>query len=425
VIQRDDVEGEPRFDMLSTIHEYASQRLNESAENDAIHEQYVQFMLDFVKDVEPRVRSAERVRWQRVMQQEHGNVRGALEWVSKTGKCRSIGQQIVITIGWYWHIGGYIIEGMQWCKRMLELCNDQTPASIRAGLLCFEGELGWAQGDHHSALASIEKSLELSRRAGDDLLLADGLTFHGMIALATRDLETAQSSFREGLELYRANHDLWNEVITLTWLGNVAVYQGDHDRAREMNEESIRLARLQGDPWCIMPALMTSAQMAVAADDLTTAHTHLVEAVEALHQSGDQWSLSWTLIDLGYVAFLQENYDQARDYFREGLSQAKLVGNLRALVIALAATAALIAKRSPGETTSLTLAASLCGVTKQYLNTPGLFIWLDTKKIYDDSTSQARSAMHADLWNTGFNTGEHMPIDQAITLAVQALDRLA
>ena len=422
VIQVRDFQDEPRFGMLSTIHDYARERLIESEENDIIHQQLGQFILDFVADVEPRVRSAKRAHWQQVMQQEFGNIRGVLEWVSETGKFKEIGQQIVITMGYYWHLGGYIAEGSEWCNKMMALCDDSTSSTIRAGLLCYDAELVWAQGDQASALDRIEKSLELCRTQNINRILPTAIIFRAMIASAARDLETAFTLYQEGLEISKANNDLWSEAVVLSWLGDIALYQNDPERAQALHEESIRIAKLQGDPWCGMPALMSSAQTAIVYGDLKTAHKNLVEVVDALQTIGDQWSMTWTLIDLGHVAFLQGDFDQASSYFLDGLTLSKTLGNLRASIIVLAEAAAIICVRSqPDAASRFTLAAQLCGATASYIDTPGIFIWFDTQKLYEDAISQAKSLMDPDKWDQGYSAGRSLTIDNAIAMAAQAL----
>lgn len=422
VIQLRDFQDEPRFGMLSTIHDYARERLFQSEENDTLHQQHGLYYLDFVAKVEPRVRSADRAHWQQVMQQEFGNIRGVLDWVSETGKFKEIGQQIVITMGYYWHIGGYIAEGSEWCNKMMALCDDSTSPTIRAGLLCYDAELVWAQGDQASALDRIEKSLELCRTQNINRILPTALIFRAMIASAARDLDTAFNFYQEGLEISKANNDHWSEAVVLSWLGDIALYQNDPERAQALHEDSIRVAKLQGDPWCSMPALMSSAQTAIVHGDLSTAHKNLIEVVDALQTIGDQWSMTWTLIDLGHVAFLQGNFDQSSSYFLDGLTLSKTLGNLRASIIVLAEAAAIICVCSqPDDSPKLTLAAQLCGATAAYVDTPGIFIWFDTQKLYEDAISQAKALINPGLWEQGYSEGRSLTIDTAIALAMQAL----
>ena len=428
VIQLQETGADPRFGMLNTIHEYAYERLTESNESDPIHQQHAQYYLDFVTVVEPRIRSAERVRWQQVMLQEFGNVRGVLEWVYRTGKCIEIGQKIVIALGVFWHMGGYVAEGQRWCHQMMALCDESTSIAIRAGLLYVIGVLAWSQGDHLSAVTSLDKSLKLCHTMDDKRLFANAMLVRGMTATASRDLPTAAAMLQGSIELFKVTKDQWFEAIATSWLGDIALYENDIDHALALHNQSIKLARQQGDPWCVTPPLMSSAQIALLNGDLTKARSILEEAVDLLRKTGDRWSLSWALIDLGHVALMKGELNQAGNYFLEGLTLANTLGNLRVLIVSLAGTAALIARRwkdrpdaQQQDTSELAMAARLCGTTAPYLDTPGIFIWFDTKNLYDEAVSQTKSLMDAHLWDQGYSEGQSMPLDQAIALAIQAL----
>ncbi len=421
VLQVPDTGEEPRFGMLSTIRDYALEKLGEGEESDTVHRQQARFYVDFVARVEPLIRSSERVKWQQVMQAEYSNIRGVLEWVSKVGKYAELGQQIVITLGIYWQICGYIAEGQQWCSRMLALCNDSTSSSIRAGLLCLTGLFARNQADQLAAIETIDKSLELSNRQDDKRIIGTALFVKGMIASATRDIDTAAKSFQQAVELFKSTNDLWYQAVGLSWLGDVAQYANDHERAQALHEESIRLARKQGDPWCLMPALMSSAQTDILSGEIDQAYPKLIEIIDVLHKTGDLWSLAWTLLDLGHVLRLRGDIHQAADNLLEGLSLASSYGNLGAEVVTLAEIGAIVSNLARQDEQRLSTAARLCGTTASYLETPGLFIWINTRHLYDDAISQAKSMMSDQLWNRGYSEGQGLTIDQAVDLAVSAL----
>ena len=428
VLQLPETEGEPRFGMLSTIHEYAFERLTESDENETIHLQHAQFFLNFVTYAEPRVRSAERAHWRQIMLDEFGNIRGALAWIYTTKKHIEIGQQIVANVGMFWQFGGYIAEGRQWCSRMIDLCDESTPVSTRVGLLCFSGELAWTQGDNASAVASFDQCLDLCRTLVDKHLSATVMILRGMVASTIRDLATATTMLQCGIELLQTINDDWYKAFALSLLGEIALYQNDLDRATLFLSQSLELARRQGDPWCMMPSLMGTGQMAVLNGDLNKAHLNFKEVVDLMRQAGDNLSLSWALNDLGHVMLMQGELDQAGNYLLESLTTANGIGNQAVLLISLVGTAALIASRSKNladtqqqNTSELAMAAHLCGATLPFIDAPGVFVWADSKMLYEAAIHQAQSMMSADLWDQAYHEGQRVPIDQAVALASQAL----
>jgi len=428
VIQPQEYEGELRFGMLNIIQEYAYERLTEFDEVDSVHLQHARYYCDFVNTVEPLIRSAERLHWRQVMQQELGNIRAVLEWVCTSGNCIQIGQQIIITLGVFWHMSGYVAEGQRWCKQMMTLCDNLTSVAIRAGLLYVTGLLAWSQGDHLAALTSLDKSLELCHTLDDKHLLAIVMLVRGMTASASRDLSTATVLLQGSIELFKLTKDQWFEAIAISWLGDVALYENNVDRAQTLHNQSIQLARQQGDPWGMVPSLMSSGQMAMLDGNHTHARQIFSEAVELMHITGDNWNLSWALNELGHVALVEGDLNQAGNFFLEGLTLANTLGNKRVLIVLLAGTAALIARRwrilpkaNQQDTAQLAVAARLCGAAVPYIYIPGMFIWVNTKKFYDDDIAKTKSLMETDLWDQGYSEGQSLAFDQAIALAIQSL----
>lgn len=435
VISVQETEESVRFGMLSTIHEYALERLEESGEADSIRAQHAEYYKNFIRMVEPRIRSAERVYWQQVMQQEVGNIREVLEWISTSGNCLEIGQQIVVNLGMLWITSGYFVEGRRWCTQILSLSGDSTSVAIRAALLDISGLVAWSQGDYSAAQTSLDEGLALLSKLDiktldDKNLLAQTLIIRGMLASTSRDLEIATAMFQRSIELFEETKDQWFQAIALSWLGDIALYANDRDHAKTLHNQSIKLARAQGDPWCLVPALMTSAQVALLDKDLIKARSILLEAIDLLHQTGDQWSLSFALNDLGHVMLMEGELDQAAAYFLEGLTLANTLGNLRVLLVCQAGVAALFARRSmtlldaqqiPSE---LALAARLCGATVPYVDKPGVFIWIDSKMLYEESIGQVQSLLDEELWNKNYSEGQSLPLDQAIAIAIQSLKEI-
>ncbi|HVB65434.1 MAG TPA: NB-ARC domain-containing protein, partial [Nitrolancea sp.] len=73
------VDNEPRFAMLETIREYAIERLEESGEAGAIRRRHARYYLELVETTEPAFFNKEWPIWLRRLEQEHDNLRAALQ----------------------------------------------------------------------------------------------------------------------------------------------------------------------------------------------------------------------------------------------------------------------------------------------------------------------------------------------------------
>ncbi|MEP6776259.1 MAG: adenylate/guanylate cyclase domain-containing protein, partial [Chloroflexota bacterium] len=80
-----ETEGEPRFWMLETIHEYAREKLQESGEADALHRQYALYFMTLAEEAEPHLGAAKQGEWLQRLEDEHDNLRAALDWLLRSG----------------------------------------------------------------------------------------------------------------------------------------------------------------------------------------------------------------------------------------------------------------------------------------------------------------------------------------------------
>jgi tetratricopeptide (TPR) repeat protein len=252
----------------------------------------------------------------------------------------------------------------------------------------------------------------------------------GLMAATSGDYPAAAEMYHRSLDLCKEIEDQWLEVITTSWLGDIAMYEDDNDRALILYNQSIRLAREQGDPWVLSPSLMSSGQIAIVRGDLVNAHSILLEVEALLRQTCDHWSLTWALNDLGHITLREGTLDQAAAYFLEAINLARVMGNLRAFIILLAGSAALIVSRLNEHqddqslvSSDLTTAGRLCGATESYIGNPGIFGWYDSKMLYDADISQVRSSMDEDSWDKAYSEGQRMPLEEAVELAVQSLSK--
>jgi predicted ATPase len=76
----------PRFVMLETIHEYARERLKESAVANTVHRRHAEYFLTLAEESEPRLGGAEQVAWFERLETENDNLRAALSWAIERGE---------------------------------------------------------------------------------------------------------------------------------------------------------------------------------------------------------------------------------------------------------------------------------------------------------------------------------------------------
>ena len=83
--QADTETGEPRLVMLETIREYAGERLAGSGEEPDLRGRHAAYFLELAEQVEPELRGPRQEHWLASLEQDHDNLRVALEWARQSG----------------------------------------------------------------------------------------------------------------------------------------------------------------------------------------------------------------------------------------------------------------------------------------------------------------------------------------------------
>jgi predicted ATPase/class 3 adenylate cyclase len=101
--QEEGPNGEPRFVMLETIHEFAREKLGESAEAEQIKRVHAQYFLTLAEEANPELKGANQLEWLERLEAEHDNMRAALTWGLRTqggrGGAQVGGRSVVVLVG--------------------------------------------------------------------------------------------------------------------------------------------------------------------------------------------------------------------------------------------------------------------------------------------------------------------------------------
>jgi non-specific serine/threonine protein kinase len=278
--------GEARFVMLETIHAYALERLTATAERAAIRRRHAAVFLALAEAAEIELEGAEQGTWLNRLQQEHDNLRAALDWVVEQEDAAT-GLRFARALRLFWFMRGHLTEGRARLARILKLAGGS--AAARAKALDSAGFLARYQGDYTAAAAIIDESLALWRAVGSNQGIADALSNLGYVALHQGDYAAARSMYEESLNLYRALENEQGRADCLSHLGTAAFYQGDSVAAQDYHEESLAIWRALGDGEGVAYALYNLGDVFCFQGDDTAAVLRFKESLTTSVQLG--WPL--------------------------------------------------------------------------------------------------------------------------------------
>lgn len=244
-----------RYDLHSLIRQCALERLHESGHFEEACHKHLAYFVSFALEAQDGLRSAKLAEWLNWIEQEHNNIRAALEWAfSPSAPAEQVadGIYLLTSIDRFWTARGHIHEGIAWVNRGLRLCPSLCLA--RAHALRFAGWLYNHIEDNHPAVAFLEESLSISRQLNDELLQAIALDTLADIGWRVGDFEKARNLYAESLEFYQKVGDERKIGLSLASSGRLHVDYGHYQEAEELLTEGLalleRVSDLRGCGWC-------------------------------------------------------------------------------------------------------------------------------------------------------------------------------
>lgn len=143
--------GEPRFAMLETIREYATDRLVACGDLVATQERHGLFFLALAEREAPVWPGVPPWPWLERLEREHDNLRAAWAWSSGAPRAEEAALRLVGALLWFWYIGGHYGEGRQWAAHALARADTARRTATRARALLSLSVFAGLQGDTAAA----------------------------------------------------------------------------------------------------------------------------------------------------------------------------------------------------------------------------------------------------------------------------------
>src|SRR5208283_742294 len=163
--QVEQVDEETRFIMLSTIREYALERLAESNDESVTRRAHAAYHLVLAEEGAEDI--AAQPEWLDRFEFEHENFRLAIDYLVKTGDAEW-GFRMGAALFRFWETREHLMEGRDAIARLLAMEGSAARPKLRARLLFAGAVLTAAQGDYNSARPLFDESLETCVKLNDN-----------------------------------------------------------------------------------------------------------------------------------------------------------------------------------------------------------------------------------------------------------------
>ena len=287
--RRDDPDGQPRFWMLDTIREYASEQLirqaKPEAEAEGITDRHAHYFRGLAEDAERRMHSADQRVVLEALEADHDNLRAAFDHLLATEASGAL--RMAAALGFFWEIRGHLSEGRERLERALP----RAAGNPAAAMATFHaGRLALLQGDGGDGEPRMTEALRLARDVGDTRAEVLALTHLGVLAQQRGDAARSEVLRRQALVTARAGNDEWTLGMALNDLGATLAEAGEAERAWPLLEEALEISRRVGEPYSTAMVTGNLAELALRRGDVEAAQPLIAEC---LHNARDINDSRW------------------------------------------------------------------------------------------------------------------------------------
>ncbi|HET9221890.1 MAG TPA: tetratricopeptide repeat protein, partial [Roseiflexaceae bacterium] len=452
VRQEEGSDGEPRFTMLETIHEYARERLEQRRELEELRRRHADYFLALAEAAEPHLQGPNQAAWLNRLETDYDNLRSALAWSQAAGGNTNLGLRLVAALWPFWWAHGYHSEGRQWLAAALSTgSNASTTARasalmgaanlafiqdehaqahvlgtdalvlarnlgdrrVIAAALNLLGRVALGQSNNEQAFMLAEESLTLSRELGDHYGMAGGLHVMGWAAWMQGNYALAATLMEESLVINRALDDKGGIGWLLNFLGAVAVDQGSYGQATARLEESRLLFRQLGEKHGLATSTMNLGQVALAQGDYELAGALAAEGLSIYQDVGNTWGIAWVRYLQGSTALKQDDDARASVFLAESLAllwELEYKNDVPRCLEGLGGVAVVQGQ--------LERAATLFGAAEALRESINVLMPPSERADYDRAVAAARAQLGEDAFAAAWEAGRALPLEQAIEVAL-------
>ena len=410
-----------RYRLLETIRQFASERLANSGLQESLQHRHAEHYLDVAEDLENRFQTDEQAALDG-FQAEHENLMAALGWALATREIETA-VRLLVALSRHFYSRGFPADSQKWVEQLLP--DISTLDSITQAEFFMEATRVTLGLDIKMALSYSEQAVRLLRplsgRPEVGSPLARALYVQGAIAARVGDIPHAIALTEEALMVARAVGDRLREARSLMNLAELAEGAletgGDLDQAADQVSQAVAILKHSPHRTALADALSVLGTIELARHRYQTAEQYLRDARKVAVEIPDPTtqlyatdSLARCLLSLG------RNLEAERELV-EALPLLNLgdPGAGPHLFVTLVEVYHHTNRRRAA-VTILSFSASLAS-SIGYVPYPVLVSRIDRCE------SDLRQALSDSEFDTAWNDGAALTIDQAIAHAVTALDR--
>ena len=310
----------PRYFMLETIREFASEMLDQRPDASAIRARHTRWYLDLVEAAVPELSgTTQRAALER-LELEHDNIRAVLDRAPLVGD-GACAIKVGFAMWRFWQKRGHLYEARRRLEGMAAAPWSHDDPVLRARLMEALGGVYWWQADIARMKEAYEEALAIWRANGDRAELANALYNYSFAFAVSSDPKsnprgadadgTGARAQAEALALYESIGDLRGQANALWAMGNRAYFREEDDNGRAYFTSALEQFRQVGDVTMEAWSLHMLGSAVLRLGERDASRSILLEALRHFYEASDASGLAMVFDDLSAQAVADEDLPRA------------------------------------------------------------------------------------------------------------------
>jgi predicted ATPase/DNA-binding SARP family transcriptional activator len=303
--------GDPRFELLFTVREYARGRLGEDPEEERnCRDRHTTYFLDLGDACARGLTGPDQADHLDLLQADRDNIYEAISASLLDGDPE---QAMSTAAGmWrFWQLRSHLDEGRRILQLLDEHAGRAVSPAVRARCVLALGNIHYWQLAYDRALSCYEQALELFGAVGDLPAQAEAAYDRAFALVLLDRQDDGRREFADVLARYQELGDAHGEANALAGQALATYVAGDFARAVTLASDALDSLHHVGDPFEIANATALVATTLRGAGRVEDAEAMLVKAITAHHTIGSIAGVAWGLAEMAEIAFTRGDVRRA------------------------------------------------------------------------------------------------------------------
>jgi predicted ATPase/DNA-binding SARP family transcriptional activator len=311
LVARSPDDGDPRFELLFTVREYALGRLGEDIEEErTCRGRHTAYFLDLGAACARGLTGADQAVHLDMLQADRDNIYEAISAALLDGDPEQA-MSTAAGIWRFWQLRSHLDEGRRILQLLDEHAGRAVSPAVRARCVLALGNIRYWQLAYDEALSCYEQALELFGAVGDLPAQAEAAYDRAFALVLLDRQDEGRLEFADVLARYQELGDAHGEANALAGQALATYVAGDFAQAVTAAADALDSLHRVGDPFEIANATALVATTLRGAGRVEDAEAMLVKAITAHHTIGSIAGVAWGLAEMAEIAFTRGDVRRA------------------------------------------------------------------------------------------------------------------